>query len=411
MFLKENLKHNENKILSFPILFILIGLIIGTGVANFFILISIIIFFVIDKDNYKYLFNKYENIDKILLFFFLYLIFSSSLSDYSSHSFHKSLLYFKFFLIFMIFKKLIIQNSNFFLLVWKLFLPIFLILIFDGISQFLLGFNLVGLERTSNRISGFFGDEWILGTYLYHTIPFILTSLYFQNFKNYKKNIFYILISILTVLMIYISGERTIFFLSVIYFLIIISLIFIKRIYFILIFLIFLIFLTIIYPSQRIFNSFKFQLHGDPKIYSTFTVYKDLYSTAYKIYEDKKIFGHGFQTFRKICPDQKFKTGKFGCSTHPHNYYFQILAENGIVGLIFLLSIIILLLKDSIFIFIKWKNKLEDTNLILLFIILNILIPLIPLIPTGNLYSSVSGIFLFMKLALYFGLKIKFKIN
>ena len=117
------------------------------------------------------------------------------------------------------------------------------------------------------------------------------------------------------------------------------------------------------------------------------------------------------QTFRKICPDQKFKTGKFGCSTHPHNYYFQILAENGIVGLIFLLSIIILLLKDSIFIFIKWKNKLEDTNLILLFIILNILIPLIPLIPTGNLYSSVSGIFLFMKLALYFGLKIKFKIN
>ena len=69
MFLKENLKHNENKILSFPILFILIGLIIGTGVANFFILISIIIFFVIDKDNYKYLFNKYENIDKILLFF------------------------------------------------------------------------------------------------------------------------------------------------------------------------------------------------------------------------------------------------------------------------------------------------------------------------------------------------------
>jgi len=408
MFLKKNLINNKNEILTLTIIFVYIGLILGTAIANFFILVSIIIFFLIDKNNYRLLFNKYEYIDKILLFFFTYLIFSSLLSDYASHSFYKSLLYFKFFLIFIILKVLILQNIKFFSLIWKLFLPIFLILIFDGIFQFLFSFNIIGIERTSSRISSFFGDEWILGSYLFHTIPFILTALYLQNYKNFKKNIFCISISILTILMIYISGERTTFFLSVVYFLIILFLIFIRKIYFLFIFIIFLSSLVIIFPSNRMFNTYQFQIQNDPNIYSTFSVYKDLYSTAFKMHQDKKFFGHGFQTFRKICPDKKFQTGRFGCSTHPHNYYFQILAESGIIGLIIFLSIIILLLKDLIQIFIKWKNKFDESYTILMFINLNILIPLFPLVPSGNAYSSVSGIFLYFKLALYFALKKKF---
>ena len=408
MFLKKNPINNNNEVLTHTIIFVFIGLILGTAIANFFILVSIIIFFLIDKNNYRLLFYKYEYIDKILLFFFLFLIFSSLFSEYTSHSFYKSLLYFKFFLIFIILKVLILQSTKFFPLIWKLFLPIFLILIFDSIFQYLFAFNIIGIERTSSRISSFFGDEWILGSYLFHTIPFILTALYLQNYKNFKKNIFCISISILTILIIYISGERTTFFLSVVYFLIILFLIFIRKIYFLFIFIIFLSSLVIIFPSNRMFNTYQFQIQNDPNIYSTFSVYKDLYSTAFKMHQDKKFFGHGFQTFRKICPDKKFQTGRFGCSTHPHNYYFQILAENGIIGLIIFLSIIILLLKDLIQIFIKWKNKFEESYLILLFIILNILIPLIPLVPSGNAYSSVSGIFLYFKLALYFALKKKF---
>ena len=274
----------------------------------------------------------------------------------------------------------------------------------------MVGYNFVGIEKTSNRISSFFGDEWILGSYLYHTIPFIFASLYFQNCKNNKKIFYYISISFLTILIIYISGERTAFFLSLIYFLVINLMIFAKKLKYSLISVILLILIILIYPSKRILNSFEFSMHGDTKVYSTFGVYQDLDSTAYKIHKDKKIIGHGLQSFRKLCQDQKYKTGKFGCSTHPHNYYFQILAENGIIGLIIFLSLIIFLLKDLIQLFLKWKNKFDENYLILLIILTNILISFIPFVPTGNLYSSVTGIFLFFKFALYFALKKRMKI-
>ena len=109
-------------------------------------------------------------------------------------------------------KTLIIQNNYFFSLVWKLFLPIFLILIVDGLFQFMVGYNFVGIEKTSNRISSFFGDEWILGSYLYHTIPFILPHCIFKIVKIIK-NFYYILYLFnVVILTIYISGERTAFF-------------------------------------------------------------------------------------------------------------------------------------------------------------------------------------------------------
>ena len=49
MILKENLEDYKYKILSFLILSILIGLILGTAIANFFILTSIIFFLLILK--------------------------------------------------------------------------------------------------------------------------------------------------------------------------------------------------------------------------------------------------------------------------------------------------------------------------------------------------------------------------
>ena len=240
----------------------------------------------------------------------------------------------------------------------------------------------------------FFGDEWILGSYLYHTIPFIFASLYFQNCKNNKKFLLHFDIFSNNFNYLYFRRKNCIFF--------IFNLLscyklndICKKLKYSLISVILLILIILIYPSKRILNSFEFSMHGDTKVYSTFGVYQDLYSTAYKIHKDKKIIGHGLQSFRKLCQDQKYKTGKFGCSTHPHNYYFQILAENGIIGLIIFLSLIIFFLKDLIQLFLKWKNKCDENYLILLIILTNILISFIPFVPTGNLYSSVTGIFLF----------------
>ena len=48
---------------------------------------------------------------------------------------------------------------------------------------------------------------------------------------------------------------------------------------------------------------------------------------------DNKIFGQGPKSFRYLCNDDRFKINKWSCSTHPHNYYIQLLAETGLIGL------------------------------------------------------------------------------
>ena len=404
---------NNYKLLTLFSIFTPFAIIIGSAVANFFLLLSIITFLFVDIKNYKYFYNKFDNFSKILALFFLYILVTSFFAENNFYSFKKAFFYLKFFFFFIAIKVCVEKNINFFDIFYKFFLPIFLIVLLDGLIQAAFTFNSIGIIRTSSRVSGFFGDEWILGAFVYHLSPIALLSvLFYKNISNLIKYIYFLIIICLSILTIYLSGERTIFFISTIYFVLVVSFIFsLKKKISILFFILFI--LSFISLSEnfsaRIFKSFNFTASLiDQKNYSTFTVYKDLYGTAYKMFLDKKLFGTGVQSFRIKCLDKKFNTNKFGCSTHPHNYYFQVLGENGIIGFLIFLSIILFLLKDFVFLFLKWlKNKKDYKNLGLMIILVNIIISFTPIVPTGNIYSSVSGLFIFFKLAIYFGLKLK----
>ena len=52
-------------------------------------------------------------------------------------------------------------------------------------------------------------------------------------------------------------------------------------------------------------------------------------------FEQAPILGIGTGNFRNQCPDLIKDEPKLECHPHPHNFYIQLLAENGIVGLIF----------------------------------------------------------------------------
>ena len=121
-------------------------------------------------------------------------------------------------------------------------------------------------------------------------------------------------------------------------------------------------------------------------------IHQTHYSTAYRMFLDKPIFGHGIKMFRYLCKDYEYKPKKFiidpfnnqtassyGCSTHPHNTYMQILAETGLIGLLFLLSLLIYLL-TKIINMIKNNNVFIPENTLLIGIFVNIW----PIIPTGN---------------------------
>ena len=401
---------NNYKLLTLFSIFTPFAIIIGSAVANFFLLLSIITFLFIDGKNYKY-FYKIDDFSKILALFFLYILVTSFFAENNFYSFKKAFFYLKFFFFFIAIKICVEKNINFFDIFFKFFLPIFLIVLLDGLFQAVFQVNTIGIIKTTSRVSGFFGDEWILGAFVYHLSPVALLSvLFYKNISNLVKHIFILIIICLSILTIYVSGERTIFFISIIYFIFtILFIFFFKKKISVLLFILFIFTFISINPSERIFKSFNFSFQNDTeKFYSTYSVYKDLYSTAYKMFLDKKLFGTGVQSFRIKCLDKKFNTNKFGCSTHPHNYYFQVLGENGIIGFLIFLSMILFLLKDFIFLFLKWlKNKKDYKNLGLMIILINLIISFTPIIPTGNLYSSVSGLFIFFKLAIYSGLKLK----
>ena len=133
------------------------------------------------------------------------------------------------------------------------------------------------------------------------------------------------------------------------------------------------------------------------------------YVTAYDIYLDHKIFGSGFKSFRKICRDNKYDFGELnkkydldlkhtGCSTHPHNIYFELLAETGIIGFvifnIFIFSIIIVPLYKN------YKNLKDFSSIVL---ILSIIFTfLFPLRPTGSFSSTIYMTNLFFFIGFYF---------
>lgn len=52
-------------------------------------------------------------------------------------------------------------------------------------------------------------------------------------------------------------------------------------------------------------------------------------------FEQAPILGIGTGNFRNQCPELIINNPELECHPHPHNYYIQMLAENGIIGLIF----------------------------------------------------------------------------
>ena len=96
--------------------------------------------------------------------------------------------------------------------------------------------------------------------------------------------------------------------------------------------------------------------------------------TAYNIWLDNRIFGVGLKNYRSVCADNKYSNinslvVQNRCSTHPHNFYAELLSELGLSGLLLFLSIIIKLFYDLINIYFTNKDYFLLSFIIILFFI------------------------------------------
>ena len=311
-------------------------------------------------------------------------------------SFESSLFYFRIgvfscFIWYLIDKDKNILNYFYYILVLT-----FSALVIDGYVQSITGKNLVGFSTNQIRISSFFGDELIMGSYLSRLFPLLFALFIIKQKQKYE--IYYIgLLFILVDLLIYISGERSAFFylnLSTLFIIILIKQYQKFRLITFVIATISIVFLSMSSTSlsDRMFKNPIQDMglnKGSKEIIIFSLAHDSLIRTAFNMFKEKPLIGNGPKMFRVKCKDEKIQTGIKPCDTHPHNFYVQLLAETGIIGFSFLfisfLYVLYTALRHFKSIIFKQERYLTDYQVCLL---AALLITVWPFSPNGNFFNN-----------------------
>ena len=373
----------------FPIFYIVGSLFLNTIIA----LISFV--FIVNYSKIKY--------DKSLLIFFFFIviffIINSIFSESISYSFYKSFAYLRY-LLFMLGLFYILYNTSSDLkkIISKIFILISIFLIADIFFEFFNGSDIFGNDHGANynRISGPFGDELIVGFFLFY-FGFISWGLFIRYHKFKNKFIFYIF-TVTIIYTIYITGERNAFYSSLIFLILIIFLeAKIRKISF----------FALVTITVLFYFSNKFNVVGNKYDFSNINQIKSLskkedtedfskfeklsntalnshwilhYRSAFEIFKENPIIGSGFKTFRTACPKNE-NSKKYLCASQPHNIYFELLSDTGIIGILIFMLIFIY----PILLFLKNYNNVKVSSKIFFALFL---VYIFPFKPHGSLFTT-----------------------
>tara|TARA_B100000131_G_scaffold321813_1_gene373837 strand:+ start:1371 stop:2750 length:1380 start_codon:yes stop_codon:yes gene_type:complete len=421
-------------------LFFPFAFIIGQAAVSLVFIYSLFLFII----NLKKINFEIEKKDFFLLLFF-FIIFLSSIWNYFSD--HKllstilsSILFLKFLIPYYLIKSIKIDETFYNQLVNILFLSLiaFLFVAIDTAYQYnhpdkldLFGYGTN--VHNINRLTGPFGnDEAIPGSYLIKVCFVILIFLNFyliEKFKNKQKKIILFLIPFLNVsylIIIFVTGERIAFLMSLLAFILLFFLLNKSKKSLFFSGTVAAIFITIILIQNPYIKS-RYEILGKfifSKNYISADVEKKTeinqsekrnknsinflnnqwgahYLTAIEIFKDKFFIGSGIKGFRIDCSKNKYNNIKSlsfykRCSTHPHNLYFELLAETGSLGFISILIFFILIIKTNlknILILKKNKFNFEDQIIFSCYIAaFAVFISILwPIRSSGSFFSNFNG--------------------
>ena len=396
--------------LSYCIYLLPILLVTGPFLPDLFISICSVFFLIICfiRNDWRYFNNIFF---KIFIIFYFYIFIRSLFYSLDFFVIKSSIFYIRFGIFSILIYFLCVFNINFFKNIIKIIFFTILFLTFDAFIQYYFNYNLIGIEKYSlDRISGFFGANAKLGSYIARMFP--LSLIYFfliENNKNNLTNIKCYLFTVFIFLGVLITGERTSLFLFLLSLLLIytlnknsIKLLFINFTILFIIFFVFIKFDPIL--KNRIISHTKSQINiteGKLRIFSE--EHESHYLISYKMFKDNIFFGQGPNSFKYLCSNDKFKSkNNLGCATHPHNIYVQALAEIGIVGFCFLFLCFVFIYFNII------KNitsniiqKFKKNNFHLQILLAAISLSLFPLVPTADLFNNWMSIIFYLPIGFF----------
>lgn len=393
--------------------FIPLFLILGTAISEIAIIILFFIFL------YEF-FLKKKRIFQGSLFIAFVLIYSSLIiNQIFSFNFNNSLirnvLFIKYIVLVLGIVNFIPEKNYRIHLILKFWLSITMIFALDMYVQFIFGKNLIGMESPLkyHRVSGFMGDELKAGSLLLAT-SFIVSTFLISEAKYNKTGLIFLIFFLSTI---FISGDRSNFIKSILIFS---FLLFFFNSYnlknILILFLPLVVFLSLILSNHPVMKDrYVNKVFGELSSnnfnvikYINSTEYGKLYYTGYILFKSNKLTGVGNKNFRMLC-DEKNKEklldkkylheNNFRCNTHPHQVYFELLAEHGLIGSATFIILLLIFLKKNILDLIRKKN------LLLTSIFLSIIINFTPFLPGGSFFTSFNATLFWINISLFFSYK------
>ena len=420
MFINNKFHFIKTSYLNLLISSLPLALIIGNLATNINIILICIfgiwkfgkeIFYIKSKENY------------LIYLFFLYLIITTFFNNflninkndlYLDHLL-KSFYFLRYLIMFLAISKLIEKNefnTNIFFISCAFFSFIVAV---DVIFQTIFKINIFGYPLINNRASSFFKGELIAGGYLQKFILFFI--LIFSIKKKFKNLNLIIILSIIFLIPIILTGNR----MPTILYMISILLILILEKKFKNLILTFIILSCIIFSFAN-FGSNK-RLQTDLKVFFSNSIniinnapklffynkldHEYVWNTGYLIqfnsgvqqWKQNKFFGRGLKSFRINCSYVKYQT----CSSHPHNYFIEIMLDMGVLGLSLIYLVFFIASKNFLQIYSKEKNLNSRLTCVIFFIL--IFLEFLPLRSSGSFFTTNNATFLFLTLAIFLNVK------
>ena len=124
--------------------------------------------------------------------------------------------------------------------------------------------------------------------------------------------------------------------------------------------------------------------------------YNSLTLTALEIWKTNVLFGNGIRSFRIECHRIVSEQKRGLCSSHPHNYYFEILTDTGIAGFILTMGIALIFIFYLVKNYKAIKNQYNLENLFLLAATISLFLEAFPFKSTGSFFTTYNTTYIIL---------------